>query len=306
MSRTITALFDSRADADAAKQRLKDADIDIGHISIADQSSQGYSADSYSTTQDKGLWASIKGAFMPDEDRHMYEEGVRRGGFLLSGDVDENDADRAVGLLEQANTVDIDKRADDWRGSGWTAPVAGAPMVAGGLQRDHDSMAAGGDQAIPIVEEQLAVGKREVSRGGVRVHSYVVEKPVSEQVTLRDEHVSVERRPVEHPAGTIGEDAFRERTIEMKETGEEAVIGKTARIVEEVVLNKEAGTRTETVTDTVRRTEVDIQRDTAVLDGNHPARGSDGKVGDEHTFGDKVAEGISHAGDAVKDAARKL
>jgi len=313
MSRTITALFDSRADADMAKQNLKEADIDIGHITVADQSSEGFSKDSYSTNEDKGLWASIKGAFMPAEDRHTYEEGVRRGGFLLSGDVDEKDADRAVAILEKANTVDIDRRAEDWRGAGWKAPAAGSGMMgAGATDQDRKPMAANtGEQVIPIVEEKLTVGKREVSRGGVRVHSYVVEQPASEQVTLRDEHVSVERRPVDGAASTIGEDAFRERTIEMKETAEEAVVGKTARVVEEVVIGKDVGTRTETVTDTVRRTEVDIDRGDAMRAGGTTER--TGMAGDradtmpgDRSLGDKLADGAHRASDAVKDTARKL
>ncbi|HEX8062397.1 MAG TPA: DUF2382 domain-containing protein [Allosphingosinicella sp.] len=53
------------------------------------------------------------------------------------------------------------------------------------------------EERIPIVEEELRVGKREVERGGARVRSYVTETPVSEQVNLREEHVSVERRPVD-------------------------------------------------------------------------------------------------------------
>ena len=44
----------------------------------------------------------------------------------------------------------------------------------------------------------------------------------------------------------------------MTETAEEAVVGKTARVVEEVVVGKTATDRTETVTDTVRRTDVEV------------------------------------------------
>jgi uncharacterized protein (TIGR02271 family) len=95
----------------------------------------------------------------------------------------------------------------------------------------------------------------------VRIRSYVVERPVSEQVSLREEHVAVERRPVSGTtqAGTISGDPFQERTIEVEERGEEAVVSKEARVVEEVVVRKEAEQRTETISDTVRRTEVDVE-----------------------------------------------
>ena len=116
----------------------------------------------------------------------------------------------------------------------------------------------GQEEHIPIIEEQINVGKRTVERGAVRVRSYVIETPVEEQVRLRDETVTVERRPVDRPAGDIPPDAFRERTIEVTETDEEPVVEKAARIREEVVIRKEAEERAQTISDTVRRTEVEI------------------------------------------------
>ncbi|HEY8565497.1 MAG TPA: YsnF/AvaK domain-containing protein [Beijerinckiaceae bacterium] len=113
-------------------------------------------------------------------------------------------------------------------------------------------------EAIPIVEEQIAVGKREVNRGRVRVHSYVVEQPIQEQVTLREEHVHVDRRPVDRPI-TDADRLFQERTIEAVERDEQAVVAKEARVKEELVINKEVEQRQETISDTVRRTEVEVE-----------------------------------------------
>jgi uncharacterized protein (TIGR02271 family) len=113
-------------------------------------------------------------------------------------------------------------------------------------------------QAIPIVEEQLNVGKREVAGGRVRVHSHVVETPVQEQVNLRQERVDVERRPVDRPVNASSDALFRERTIEAEERVEEPVVSKEARVKEELVVNKDVEQRTETVRDTVRRTEVEV------------------------------------------------
>jgi uncharacterized protein (TIGR02271 family) len=115
-----------------------------------------------------------------------------------------------------------------------------------------------GEEVIPVAEEQLRVGKRDVSHGRVRIRSYVVETRVEEQVTLREERVAVERRPVDRALGDA-EQAFQERTIEAEERGEEAVVSKEARITEEVVVRKEAEQRTETVSDTVRQTEVEVE-----------------------------------------------
>jgi uncharacterized protein (TIGR02271 family) len=122
--------------------------------------------------------------------------------------------------------------------------------------RHHE---AEGDVRIPVVEEELQVGTREVARGGVRVHSRVTEQPVEQEVHLRDERVNVERRPVDRPATERDFAAFKEGTVEVSETHEEPVVAKEARVVEEVVIDKEAQERTETVRDTVRRTEVDVE-----------------------------------------------
>ena len=118
-----------------------------------------------------------------------------------------------------------------------------------------------GDEVIPVAEEHLRVGKRDVSHGRVRIRSYVVETPVSEQVNLREERVEVERRPVSGTmqAGSLSGDPFQERTIEVEERGEEAVVSKDARVKEELVIRKDVEQRTETVSDTVRSTEVEVE-----------------------------------------------
>ena len=115
---------------------------------------------------------------------------------------------------------------------------------------------------LPVAEEELRVGKREVGRGRVRVRSYIVERPVEAQVALRDETVRVERRPVDRPLEP-GDAAFVEREIEAVERDEEAVVSKQARVVEEIALSKDVDTRTETVRDTVRKQEVEVDDDQA-------------------------------------------
>jgi hypothetical protein len=77
---------------------------------------------------------------------------------------------------------------------------------------------------------------------------------------LREEQVKVERRPVDQPATEADMAAFKEGSIEVSETAEEAVVSKTARVVEEVVVGKEVQNRTETIDDTVRRTDVEVEQ----------------------------------------------
>jgi len=321
MSRTLTALFDTRADAEAGRQRLVEARVDTDHVSIYDKSS--VAATGNSAQGEPGLWAAHPNAFLPDEDRHAYEEGVRRGGFLLIADVDDDEVDDAVRVLNESHmrSVDIDQRAGQWRSEGWTPPAAAAGMAgmagrSAGMQQSMSmSMSAQSGQSgnlqgdmgrtdslqrdtavqrIPVVEEELKVGKREVQRGGARVYSRIVETPVNESIELREEHVDVQRRPVDRPIDPADVDAFKEQSIVMRETAEEAVVEKSARIVEEVTISKEVGERQERIHDTVRHTEVEVQR----LDGM-AGRGT----GDDSDYRSHFQSNYGSAGGAYDDYA---
>ena len=114
------------------------------------------------------------------------------------------------------------------------------------------------DEVIPVYEEELRVGKRDVSHGRVRIRSYVVETPVNEQVRLHSESVEVERRPVDRPIGA-GEAVFKDRIVEAEERAEEAVVSKEARVKEELTLRKTAEDRTQDIRESVRHTEVEVQ-----------------------------------------------
>jgi len=116
-----------------------------------------------------------------------------------------------------------------------------------------------GTVKMPVVEEEIQVSTRQVPRGGVRLYTRVSEQPVEQEVHLRDEQVHVERRPVDRPASEADLAAFKEGTVEVTETDEELVVRKQARVVEEVVVSKEVAEHTETVRDTVRRTEVEVE-----------------------------------------------
>lgn len=264
MSRTITAMFDSRSDAEAARARLITFRIDANRVQIIDKShSAGTGRD-----REEGFWTSLKSAFMPEEDSYAYEEGMRRGGYLLCAQVDEREADEAIRILDSSGSVDFDRRQQDWKSEGWQGHSGTARTDKSGAAPRRSEGNAGHaveEERIPIVEEELRVGKREVARGGARVRSYIKETPVHEDVNLREEHVSVERRPVDEKLarGDLdrNNDLLRDRTVEMTERSEEAVVGKEARVREELVIKKTTDQRTEQIEDTVRRTEVDIGED---------------------------------------------
>jgi uncharacterized protein (TIGR02271 family) len=182
---------------------------------------------------------------VPEAEAQAYADDVRRGGALVLADVPDDRADRAVALMERYATADL-----------------GAPTGAD-TAREHGRAGTRavetGDVKVPVVEEELQVGTRQVRRGGVRLYTRVVERPVEETVRLRDETVHVERRPADRLATEADVAAAKEGTIEVTETDEEAVVRKQARVVEEVVVHKAVEEQTETVRDTVRRTEVEVE-----------------------------------------------
>lgn len=243
-NRTITALYDTKAAAEDAKQRL--AKISVNAVDIHDEGSASTGPLAAASKAEGGIMGGLKSIFGAHEDTHAYAEGLKRGHFLLTAKVEDSQTDEAIRVLESSGAVDFDKKQTEWKGAGWTAPSAAtAPRT--------------GDDKIQIVEERLVVGKREVERGGVKVRSYIVETPVHEQVTLRDEKVEIERHPVNRPVADATA-AFKDQTLEMRETGEEAVVGKQAFVKEELTLKKEVSQRTEEISDKVRHTEVEVEQ----------------------------------------------
>ena len=103
------------------------------------------------------------------------------------------------------------------------------------------------------------MGKREVERGGVRVERRVTETPVEEDVRLRDERVRVERLPADYTFHGAESEAFKGAVIEFRESHEELLVNKKSRVVEEVHIGKEVEEHTETVRETLRRSEVEVE-----------------------------------------------
>jgi len=231
-----------------------------------------------------GLIGALVDVGVPEEEAGSYAEGIRRGATLVAVKTDdEMMVDRAVNILERHNAVDIERRAGEWRSAGWTGfnpqsePYTQAPHAreeptprAAATQARAATRGETGETKIPVVEEELRVGKRTVERGGVRVFSRVVERPVEEQVKLRDERITVDRRPVDRAASSADAGAFKEEVIELHETDEEAVVSKQARVKEEVVVSKDVEERTETVRDKARRTEVEVEQ-MGTAEGARPA-----------------------------------
>jgi uncharacterized protein (TIGR02271 family) len=278
---TVIALFDDYELAHKATHELIDNGFDRSEIHIASQfKTAGAGSPGYDSTPHEHV-GGISGFFrnlfndapdsgpsksnhptadLSDEYLGHYAEAVRRGGSVVTVEVNGNE-DQAVEVLNRNGAVDIDQTVQSFRESGYTGydPLA-PPYSAEEAARERETRRQPArTQTVPIVKEELQVGKRLVRRGGVRVFSHVIDEPVEKTINLREEHVKVERRQVDRPvsAGELG--ALKDQTIEVTESAEEPVINKRARVREEVVINKEAIERVQTVRDSIRRTEVGIE-----------------------------------------------
>ena len=254
MQHTVVGAFDQYSEAEQAVRTLQSSGFKLASVT---QAQTGASTAGSTSAPDEGVMGHIKGFFgglFGEEDHHAsYAEAVRRGGAVVKVDVDtEDEAHRARKALEDAGAADIDERGDAWRKEGWT----GSKVPAGVTPK----AAVATEGAIPVIKEELAVGKRTVSTGGVRVFARTVSTPVHESVDLRSEHADVQRRIVDRVATAADLNALQDRTIEVRETAERAVVSKTARVVEEVSVGKTVENRTEQIKDSVRHTEIEVER----------------------------------------------
>ncbi len=272
---TIVAVFDTAEHAAAAVRDLESAGVPSSAISQHAGSATGSASSmttSTSTTtqpgQEKGFWASLFGSD-PEygHDTTVYDRSLQSGSTVVTVRGSEQHLTQVLDILERHNPIDIDERAASYGASASTAALGttAATTSTAATNTAATSTAARATTepgTIQLSEETLAVGKRMVNRGTTRVRRYVVETPVEEQVQLHSETVTIERRPVTdgRPIGTAD---FSDKVIEVTETAEEAVVGKQARVREEVVIHKEGADRTETVRDTVRREDVEITKEPA-------------------------------------------
>jgi uncharacterized protein (TIGR02271 family) len=215
---------------------------------------------------------------VPEQDAHFYAESVRRGGTLVMVRAEDNLADDAAEILGDAGAADVDERRSHYEQQGFAAHDASAPAyTAEQIAQERQTYAASqqtrqqvqqntgprlverAEATVPVIEETLTVGKRRVERGGIRMYTAVSETPVHEEVTLREQHATIERQRVDRPVTATDNKAFTEQTFEVREFAEQAIVAKEARVVEEVTIRKEVADRTQTIDDTVRRTDVAVE-----------------------------------------------
>jgi len=274
---TIVGVFEDYSTAQTVARELIDSGIPREDVQVKSNFATGAagSGQQYEMEREEhgggisGFFHRLFGSNRSDEEYGHYAEAVRRGNSVVTVTASADVLDRAVKVMNEHNPVDIDRRVAAYRETGYERYDPNAPPYTSeeaAKERDRfkrDTSA----RTIPVVEEELQVGKRVIRHGGVRVYSQVIDTPVEENVTLREEHVRVERRPADRVLNANDTAALRDQSIEVTETAEEAVISKRARVKEEVLVGKETTEKQQQIKDSVRRTEVKVEKMDAAAAG---------------------------------------
>lgn len=284
MSYTVVGLFPTNEMANSASNRLDDAGFSKEDYRVSSYKSEGdYDRDDYDYDEDEqttSFWDMLFGD--NDYEKKAYSYAGTKSNVVTVYTDDKDRAERAREIMDNAGATSVDDQLSDRfyasnpqyadrrtgysQGTGFTGTSAHDRREESAVDRDHlsterrDTELHDGDK-IDVVKEDINIGKKEVQDGGIRIRSRVIEKPVEESVRLREERVYVRRNPVDR-AVTDADHVFENTTVEMTQSREVPVVDKTARVVEEISLGKDVEEREETISDSVRETEVDIEDNT--------------------------------------------
>jgi uncharacterized protein (TIGR02271 family) len=254
---TVVAAYDTAQSSQAAVDALKAGGFHADDISVFDKSR--------GSLGESGIWQRLFGGGMHQHEADVYNQAIDRGGVVVTVRVPDNEVAHATGILDIHRPFDVQDRAvttgiaPAGRVQAAAAAIAAAPLAAAQQVAVSPKLAGAYNETLRLAEEQLEVGKRMVETGRTRVRRFVTERDASADVTLHEEHADIIRRAVTDPK-YIGEIDWADNTIEVVETAEQALVSKTARVVEEVALKKIGSDHVETVRDKLRRQQVEVER----------------------------------------------
>lgn len=268
MAQTVVGFFDDAAEAQRAVEQLVSNGFDRSRIDVSSGTgSSTTTSGDRDTEHENGITRFFKNLFGDnDDDADRYSRvGMRSNSIVTVHAQSGDEAERAADLLDDYGAINVNERASEYDTTNASSNydrTTDSDRDRAYSDTDTRRSAVGDtsdkDTTINRIEENLEVGKKTVERGGVRVRSRIVEKPVEENIRLREERVNVERNPVDREASRDELENFKERDIELTERAEVPVVNKEARVVEEIRVSKDVEEREEKVRDTVRHTEVDV------------------------------------------------
>src|SRR5262245_36040715 len=234
---TIVAVFDSRAHADAAVKALRAGGFADADISIFDEERLAAGKKAVAAgAKHAGLWHRLFGHDIHQHEAAIYSQTIERGGVVVAARMPENEVAHAIAILDLHRPVNVHDRAVT-HGVAEPAHVAAVekkieriPLAKAQQVAVPERVAQERGDILQLAEEQLQVGKKMVESGRTRVRRFVTERPVTEDVTLHEEHAEVLRRAIDDPK-SVGTVDWADKQIELVETAEHALVNKTSRIV---------------------------------------------------------------------------
>ena len=161
MASTLIGLFDGPAQAEQARSQVMALRIPDADIQVYDEA--GFNLTGGTDTSTRGFWKSLSQTLLfgpSNQAMQQYQEGVRRGGTIVSVRAGESRIDEIADTLNRCGAVDIDRRTAEWQLSGWT--------IRDPLPEAEPS---------GTTEEKTKVGSQGIKRGCVRV--FPIERKVA-------------------------------------------------------------------------------------------------------------------------------
>ena len=246
----VVSVYDSMDKAKSALNVLKSSGIDTSDVSLLDRKALGTGVDN----QDVGLWRRLFGENVWEHEASVYGDTLRRGGAVLAVRGPRDRVAKIMAILDAHDPVDVHEHAAK---IGADVPVEAKALVT--APGTAATTGARKEEVLRLAEEQMNVGKRLFETGTTRIRRFVTERPVEAQVNLHEEHAKVVRRAVTDP-NYIADIDWSDKEYSVTETAERPVVSKTARVVEEIAVGREGTDRTETVRDTLRRQQAEVEK----------------------------------------------
>jgi hypothetical protein len=227
MSTTIIAMYDNADKAQQVANEVVRAGVSRDAVDVLQSNGNGSALSLVGKLTQRGV---------EEREAAVYAEEIGKGSSIVAVEAPDETAENACEIMNRFGARDLEQL-----------------LAKATVSRQEQ-------ESVPVIEEQVSIGKRKVLRGGVRVTSSVSERPVEETVRLREENVAVEQQRADRKLSPEeAEKAFQQKTVELTEMAEEAVISKEARVVGEISLDKTVTERDETVQTTARRTDVKVE-----------------------------------------------
>lgn len=262
---TLVAAFDTSEHAMAAVKALEAGGFHPADISVIDSSRLTAAKGVDIAAHPPGLWQRLFGADLHKYEATVYADTIEDGGTVVSVRVPHDQVAQASGILDLYRPINVHDRAV----TSGVAPaahvetaakaIAAMPLAADQAVAVTAKLAKMHSDVLQLAEEQLQIGKKNVETGRTRVRRFTTEQDVSQEVTLHEEHAEVLRTALTQPAA-LEEIDWADRELEVVETREQALVNKTARLVEEVALRTKGADHLETIHEKLRRQQAEVEQ----------------------------------------------